>query len=101
MGAKDVEIGLPEGSTQRNLDAAGRVHAKRVGAWFSRERIVPTAVRNSSGVFELQRIRARSARRSGLGTIANYSDSRHFLNGSSLKGVGILPMFHAAGPTPI
>jgi phosphohistidine phosphatase SixA len=34
-------------STQRNLDAEGRAQAKRVGAWFSRKRIVPTVVRNS------------------------------------------------------
>jgi phosphohistidine phosphatase SixA len=38
---------LGDCSTQRNLDAAGRAQAKRVGEWFSRERIVPTVVRNS------------------------------------------------------
>jgi phosphohistidine phosphatase SixA len=34
-------------STQRNLDEEGRAQSKRVGAWFSQKRIVPTVVRNS------------------------------------------------------
>jgi phosphohistidine phosphatase SixA len=38
---------LADCSTQRNLDAKGRAQAKRVGAWFSKKRIVPTVVRNS------------------------------------------------------
>lgn len=38
---------LEDCSTQRNLDAEGRAQAKRVGAWFSQKRIVPTVVRNS------------------------------------------------------
>ncbi len=35
-------------STQRNLDAEGRAHARRIGAWFKRQRIAPTVVRNSA-----------------------------------------------------
>lgn len=38
---------LEDCSTQRNLDAEGRAHAKRVGAWFKKRRIVPNVVRNS------------------------------------------------------
>jgi phosphohistidine phosphatase SixA len=34
-------------STQRNLDAEGRAHARRVGAWFGERGIVPKVVRNS------------------------------------------------------
>lgn len=35
-------------SSQRNLDAGGREHARRIGAWFRRQRITPTEVRNSA-----------------------------------------------------
>jgi phosphohistidine phosphatase SixA len=46
-------VGDPSGwrldrcSTQRNLDAEGRAHARRIGAWFRRQRIAPTRVRSS------------------------------------------------------
>lgn len=38
---------LEKCSTQRNLDAEGRAHARRIGDWFRRQRIEPTRVRNS------------------------------------------------------
>jgi phosphohistidine phosphatase SixA len=34
-------------ATQRNLNAEGRAHARRIGAWFQRHRITPTTVRTS------------------------------------------------------
>ena len=34
-------------ATQRNLDAEGRAHARRIGAWFERHRVAPTVVRSS------------------------------------------------------
>ena len=38
---------LGDCSTQRNLDAAGRAQARRLGAWFAAQRLVPAAVRSS------------------------------------------------------
>lgn len=38
---------LDDCSTQRNLDAAGRAQARRLGAWFEAQRLVPAAVRSS------------------------------------------------------
>lgn len=34
-------------ATQRNLAAEGRAHARRIGQWFERHRVVPTVVRTS------------------------------------------------------
>jgi phosphohistidine phosphatase SixA len=34
-------------SSQRNLDDQGRAQAKRIGAWFKKQKIAPTVVRNS------------------------------------------------------
>jgi broad specificity phosphatase PhoE len=38
---------LEDCASQRNLDAAGRAHARRVGEWFARHGLVPTVVRSS------------------------------------------------------
>lgn len=38
---------LGDCSSQRNLDAAGRAQARRLGAWFAAQRLVPAAVRSS------------------------------------------------------
>jgi phosphohistidine phosphatase SixA len=34
-------------STQRNLNAEGRAHARRIGNWFRRQHVAPTVVRSS------------------------------------------------------
>jgi hypothetical protein len=38
---------LGECSTQRNLSDEGRAHARRIGAWFAAERLLPARVRSS------------------------------------------------------
>jgi phosphohistidine phosphatase SixA len=38
---------LEDCASQRNLDAAGQAHARRVGEWFARHGLVPTVVRSS------------------------------------------------------
>lgn len=38
---------LGDCSTQRNLGDEGRDQARRIGAWFQQQRLVPTAVRSS------------------------------------------------------
>ncbi len=50
----DPGIGDPPGfragecATQRNLSDEGRDEARRIGAWFARQRLVPAAVRSSA-----------------------------------------------------
>lgn len=38
---------LGDCGTQRNLDATGRAQARRLGAWFDAQRLLPAAVRSS------------------------------------------------------
>jgi phosphohistidine phosphatase SixA len=67
---------LGDCSSQRNLDAEGRAHAKRVGAWFTRERIVPTVVRNSPWCRTRDTARLAFGRSEDWSALANLFENR-------------------------
>jgi phosphohistidine phosphatase SixA len=67
---------LGDCSTQRNLDAGGRAHAKRVGEWFSRKRIVPTVVRNSPWCRTRDTARLAFGRSEDWSALANLFENR-------------------------
>jgi phosphohistidine phosphatase SixA len=67
---------LGDCSTQRNLDAEGRAHAKRVGAWFSQQRIVPTVVRNSPWCRTRDTARLAFGRSQDWSALANLFENR-------------------------
>jgi phosphohistidine phosphatase SixA len=67
---------LGDCSSQRNLDADGRAHAKRVGAWFTRERIVPTVVRSSPWCRTRDTARLAFGRSEDWSALANLFENR-------------------------
>jgi phosphohistidine phosphatase SixA len=67
---------LEDCSTQRNLDAEGRAHSKRVGAWFSQKRIVPTVVRNSPWCRTRDTARLAFGRSQDWSALANLYENR-------------------------
>jgi len=67
---------LRDCSTQRNLDAEGRAHARRVGEWFREQRIVPTVVRNSPWCRTRDTARLAFGRSRDWAALANLFDDR-------------------------
>jgi phosphohistidine phosphatase SixA len=67
---------LGDCSTQRNLDAEGRAHAKRLGAWFSQKRVVPTVVRSSPWCRTRDTARLAFGRSEDWSALANLFENR-------------------------
>jgi phosphohistidine phosphatase SixA len=63
-------------SSQRNLDAQGRAQARRIGAWFRKQRIAPTVVRNSTWCRARDTARLAFGRTQDWPALANLFDNR-------------------------
>jgi phosphohistidine phosphatase SixA len=63
-------------ATQRNLDAQGRAHARRVGAWFRRHGIRPTVVRSSPWCRTRDTARLAFGRTQDWSALANLYENR-------------------------
>lgn len=67
---------LEDCSTQRNLDAEGRAHARRLGAWFKQKRVAPTAVRSSPWCRTRDTARLAFGRSQDWSALANLFENR-------------------------
>jgi phosphohistidine phosphatase SixA len=63
-------------SSQRNLDAQGRAQARRIGAWFRKQRITPTVVRNSPWCRARDTARLAFGRTQDWSALANLFENR-------------------------
>jgi phosphohistidine phosphatase SixA len=67
---------LDDCSTQRNLNAEGRAHARRLGAWFKRRQVVPTAVLSSPWCRTRETARLAFGRSRDWPALANLFENR-------------------------